>query len=93
MNYNQTTGILAFSTKENISFSVYPNPATNQFSVDAELSTETVIQILNYKGQLVKEVHQLNASNQIDISNLSSGIYFVNLRTNNTVSTQKLMVK
>tara|TARA_B110000046_G_scaffold57595_2_gene64382 strand:- start:57660 stop:58940 length:1281 start_codon:yes stop_codon:yes gene_type:complete len=93
MNYNQTTGILVFSTKENISFSVYPNPATNQFSVDAELSTETVIQILNYKGQLVKEVHQLNASNQIDINYLSSGIYFVNLITNNTVSTQKLMVK
>ena len=93
MSYNQTTGILSFSNEEKEGFSICPNPATNQFSIDADLTIKTSVQILNYNGQLVKEVHQLKHSNQIDISDLNSGIYFVNVLINDSFLTEKLIIR
>lgn len=93
MSYNQTTGILSFSNEEKEGFSIYPNPATNQFSIDADLTIKTSVQILNYNGQLVKEVNQLKHSNQIDISDLNSGIYFVNVLINDSFLTEKLIIR
>ena len=93
MSYNQTTGLLSFSNKENSRFSIYPNPATNRFSINGDLTKDAWVQILNYNGQLVKKIDQLNVSSQINISNLTSGIYFVNILMNNTISTQKLIIQ
>ena len=93
MSYNQATGLLSFSNKETKGFSIFPNPATTQFSIDADLTAKTSVQILNYNGQLVKEINQLNSSNQIDVSNLSSGVYFVNILINDSFSTEKLIVR
>ncbi|MDB4062313.1 T9SS type A sorting domain-containing protein, partial [Vicingaceae bacterium] len=79
--------------EEKDGFSIYPNPATNQFSIDADLTIKTSVQILNYNGQLVKEVNQLKHSNQIDISDLNSGIYFVNVLINDSFLVEKLIIR
>ncbi|MBO5853956.1 MAG: T9SS type A sorting domain-containing protein, partial [Bacteroidales bacterium] len=47
--------------------------------------------IYNYQGQVVMRNNISNG--QIDMSKLSSGVYFVEIRTNNNVSVEKVIVK
>ncbi len=93
MFYSQATGILSFSTQSKQQYSLYPNPAKNHFSVNGAFDSETTIQIFGSNGKLVKQMSQVNGFNQIDISELSSGLYIVNIFNKGEVATEKLMVR
>ncbi|HRO75319.1 MAG TPA: T9SS type A sorting domain-containing protein [Crocinitomicaceae bacterium] len=55
--------------------SVYPNPANSTLNI--EVKTATSIKIVDLLGATVA-VQELNAgTNRIDVSNLISGVYFV----------------
>ena len=69
------------------SMSLYPNPA--QGNVTVSLSGANTITITNMMGQVVSTVKGHVGANSIDLSNLSSGVYFINAGDN----TQKLVVK
>lgn len=61
---------------DDLSVSIYPNPARNQFTIKADFAVE--LDLVNELGQFVKKV-SLNENNayQAEIINLSAGIYFV----------------
>ncbi len=61
-------------------FSVYPNPATNQLSINTNGLPVSDINIYNTTGQLVLVVNQPQ-SNTIDISSLNNGIYITEIKT------------
>ena len=78
---------------------IYPNPASNNvtISIMSKISDIARIQITNLAGQVVSNQNQ-NMENgvnqfQINISNLASGLYLVNIKTNTGRSTQKLIKK
>ena len=64
---------------EEITFSVYPNPATgNVISLNADkIAGTSQVQILNTSGQILSEQLVTGNKSQIDISNLSAGIYLL----------------
>ena len=81
-----------------IEFSVYPNPAKNQITVDFS-STNNIssnLIISDILGKTVKEfsVNSSNGINRIDINlnNLNDGIYFINFSNNDIKSTKKLVI-
>ena len=53
------------------------------------------IEIFNVLGRLVKDVSIKQGLNkfEIDLTNLSKGIYLVNLKANGASKTQKLVIK
>jgi hypothetical protein len=61
-----------------INFSVYPNPATNTLTING-LSTTATAEIYDLSGKLLL-TKQLSV-NQIDISTLAKGLYFIKLNT------------
>ena len=65
------TGI---SENENTTFTIFPNPATTSIKVTGE--GEAVIS--NILGQTVTSA-TVNGSEEINISNLESGVYFINM--------------
>ena len=71
----------------NTHMSVYPNPANDQLSIT--LSQNADIVIYNIMGQAVMTVEGHAGANTLNISNLTSGIYFVNAGT----ETQKVIVR
>ena len=71
----------------NTQMTVYPNPATDQLGIT--LSRNSDIVIYNIMGQVVMTAEGHIGGNTLDISNLTSGIYFVNAGTN----TQKFIVR
>ncbi len=63
-------------------FYFYPNPSADALTVHLKNKTEKEsIEIYNSYGELVKE-KQFEGSTIIDITHLSSGIYFLNLKSN-----------
>ncbi|MCX6294689.1 MAG: T9SS type A sorting domain-containing protein, partial [Bacteroidetes bacterium] len=79
------------------SLSVYPNPTTNKFTVDFMLSKASPVKInvMNISGQIVytEEIEALPGNNkkEISLSKNASGIYYLQLITNNEVINKKII--
>ena len=69
--------------------SVYPNPTSGVLNVQIEGSFNATV--YNYQGQIVMR-NKFN-NGQIDMSGFASGVYFVEIRTINSVSVEKVIVK
>jgi len=59
--------------------SIYPNPASNLLNVNTNNKVFTNVEIVNIAGKTVRKEIISNSNCQIDISNLSSGIYFITI--------------
>ena len=69
-----TDGIVGVAEVENTTFTVYPNPATTSIKVTGE--GEAVIS--NILGQTITSA-TVNGVAEINVSNLESGVYFINM--------------
>lgn len=76
-------------TAEN-AVSVYPNPASTMLNVHAENFDN--VQVINFLGQVVYSASVTENDFQINVSNLSNGVYFIRLNGENTV-TKKFVKK
>ncbi len=71
---------------------IYPNPATQNFSVSSlDVTKVEVIIIYDISGQIVKM--QKAANFPMDISDLKNGIYIVKLSVNDKIIRKKLIVE
>lgn len=71
-------------------FKMYPNPTNGNF-VNIETVSDTEVIIYNALGKVVQTTRITSNKNNIDISNLSKGIYFVKLAIDKKLITQKLI--
>ncbi|MCX6244164.1 MAG: SBBP repeat-containing protein [Bacteroidetes bacterium] len=78
---SSTTGMIELSNPLNIS--VFPNPAKDILTV--ETLTKGSFSILNLNGQELINIQVTEPKIQIDITGLSSGVYFVRLKNDKTV--------
>lgn len=82
----------------NTSLSIYPNPASNYATVNVSLveAEEVVVDVVNALGQKVVNVTaQFDAgtnSFELPVEKLSTGVYYVNVKTSNGVVTEKLNI-
>lgn len=76
---------------ENINSSVkfVPNPADDFFVIEGQENIDK-IEILDSYGSIVGSY---SSSIYMDISNLASGLYYVKIAINNTIITQKLVIR
>jgi hypothetical protein len=65
--------------REENAISIYPNPATNQLTVNSEQLTVKEIQLYNVIGECVFKATVTDNQSTINISQLSNGMYFVRL--------------
>jgi N-acetylneuraminic acid mutarotase len=65
-------------------FSIFPNPATQSISFDNTIRTKKleVLRIYDVNGKLISEANLDANARSVDISFLSTGVYFVELVTN-----------
>lgn len=74
--------------------SIYPNPAKNNLSIKFnELQTNSEIQIVDVIGKLMRKynIEYINNIN-LDISSLKNGVYFVHIKSNNKILTEKVII-
>ena len=75
---------------------VYPNPANNSLYINLALDSEANIklQILSIEGRLVfdKNINS-NSFNNIDISKIEKGVYFIKIVNNGNVLYKDKLIK
>jgi len=73
-------------------FTIYPNPANDVINISSTLAVIKNAVITDVNGRIVKEISSLN-NNQIDISNLNSGIYFLSIESSEGKAIKKFIKK
>lgn len=76
--YGSPTGVEDLETNSSM-FNVYPNPAFSLLNIEmySKISPRSKLSIFNSIGQLIS-THSLSSwHTQLDISNLSNGVYFI----------------
>jgi beta-glucanase (GH16 family) len=72
-------------------FQIYPNPANDVLTVKSKSSG--TIKISNSAGIIIKSLEKKSYSEQINICELNSGIYFVSFFTGSKLVTQKVIIQ
>jgi hypothetical protein len=72
--------------------SIYPNPASTMLHVKA-IDGMTGVRIMNHLGQLVLNRNTQATNFTLNVSKLQSGIYFVEITTNEGSLTEKILIK
>lgn len=85
-----TTGTLSTENFFKSNFAVYPNPATDVINIsnvnDLEITKSTITDI---NGRIVKEIN--SAVNTINVGDLTTGVYFLNVTTTAGNGTTKIV--
>ena len=72
------------------SFSIVPNPAQNDITISAGVNFNKV-EIINFLGQTVISQTNDDQTVKIDVSNLTNGVYFVRIASENGMSVKKFV--
>jgi hypothetical protein len=86
--------LLGVNTNSNAikDFSIFPNPSRNVVNVSNTNATINSIEISDLNGRVVNSVNSIDAQNvQINISDLSSGIYMMKIVSDKGITTKKLI--
>ena len=72
--------------------SVYPNPAKEMLNIKIE-SNKTIknVSIIDVSGRTVKQIHNINTANTIDISDIKKGVYFIKINIEGKIISKKFI--
>ncbi|MCU0360650.1 MAG: choice-of-anchor B family protein [Bacteroidia bacterium] len=88
---SHTTGIESYTLGENY-FSVYPNPAHNSLQVITQLS-DFDFSLFNALGEEVFRGHSNSPEQNMDVSELSRGMYFIELQKDGLQQRKKILLE
>ena len=73
---------------------VYPNPAKHHINikVNSQVSISNAC-IVDVSGRMVKQIHNINSDNTIDVSLLQTGVYFIKLQSANNTIIKRLIIE
>lgn len=93
--YKITTGTL--NTHENDfpeTIKIYPNPASKQIFISGVKGKNTTAEIISAEGRKMLKTDNITNEKGIDISGLTPGVYFINLKSEDYKSySQKIVIK
>ena len=85
-----TLGTKDFSAN---SFSIYPNPSNNIFNIDLNNNNGFEFEVVDITGKVIINRSKVSSNSyQLDMSQYSSGMYFINITANNKTATKKLIL-
>lgn len=74
--------------------SIYPNPATDVFTLASSTSTIENITLTDLNGRAIKSINVDSLSSaEVNISDLTAGMYFVTVQTDNGSGSSKIIKK
>ena len=91
--YQPTVGIKPINA---IDFVLYPNPSTGKFNLDLSAVNEDVlVSIIDIQGQIIETFKHSTGHHilKVNLSELSEGIYLVQLATQNELITKKVIIE
>jgi hypothetical protein len=92
----QGASIFSFKDENNVSFTVFPNPANSYMLIENFNKTKTNYRLTlrNSQGLVVlSQSIAFNKSFKMDLSSFQNGIYFLTLQNDKTICTEKLVIQ
>jgi hypothetical protein len=72
------------------SWSVYPNPTSSLLFVEA-MDLQGLVYLTDINGKLITEKLNISQSKELDLSHLSTGMYYLVLEQNGVLSTKRVI--
>ncbi len=73
---------------------VFPNPAAEAVTVELDTESAALIRVFNANGQLMRQQRSdWGQQQQVDVSGLTPGMYYIQARQNGKLYAQKLLVE
>ena len=88
--YDPSSGAVSENNVESLKF--YPNPVSNTLNIQAKQNIQAVF-IYNISGQEVINLQPNTTEQEIDMSHLTNGMYFVKVQVNGKVTAFKVVKK
>ena len=88
--YNLICQSTSVDNKESPLFSVYPNPCQNYINIE-NLNRINNVVVIDLLGNIVSEIQLKSGANQINMSALSEGVYFI--YSKDEISAKQLFIK
>jgi len=86
--------VLGINKAQLLNFSIYPNPCDSKLNLQLPFgAAKAQVQVFDYLGKRLIQKNITTTNNSLNVSNLTSGIYFVRIQSENKVGTKKLIVK
>jgi hypothetical protein len=79
-------------TAEEVEYSIYPNPVTDQLNITSE-NEMIQVDIFNQLGQKVFSQVLKNNFFNLNTTGYNSGVYYVRITTENGIATEKVMIR
>lgn len=86
-----TTTLLSVGGFEASQVSIYPNPTTGILNITSE--TPVSIDIIDVTGKVVFSAANVSKEKSVDLSGLQKGIYFARIASENSTTTEKIILK
>ena len=77
---------------ERIELSIYPNPTSNLLHIEASQTDISRVEIIDVQGKRVMQVNSVNLR-EVDVSQLTNGMYFLKVSTSDGELTRKFVKK
>ena len=71
--------------------SIYPNPVATSLNISFETATNTRVELYDTLGKVVATLHINTKNNSMDLTNLSAGIYYLQVFQNGQTFTEKII--
>lgn len=76
--------------QDNHEISIFPNPSTGIMTIITD--ENAIIEIININGLIIKTVNNTDKITNIDLENLSKGVYFVKAKSDKGIAIKKFIV-
>jgi hypothetical protein len=89
-----TYAVAGIENELSFNFNMYPNPVSDILNIEYRSNGLVQVQIFNSMGELVYENNNTTISRMnVDMSNLSSGLYTLNLIGDNQSTSRTIVVE
>lgn len=86
---------LGISEIENNLIKLYPNPNNGEFIIDLSAFDDQIkqIQILDLNGRLIEQMETIKKEEKINLTNISTGVYHIEILVGNRLFNQRMIIK
>ena len=70
---------------------IYPNPTNDLLTIETNKPGSYYIEITSLNGQLISSFEMEGPSHQVDLSPIPKGVYFITIRSEDFVTTEKII--